>query len=282
MRRRVRLSCAAVCAVAVLALTVALPAQAQTPLEAPAGVADASDDDSVPAANAGVGGGSASDINRDVETTAPGPVANTGAAEFDTVWTDRGVPDAVVALEDDENVELWTHAADDASVFMAALIIDNSDASTKYRFERAVPAGYSAKIQNDGSVRFYDDFGKEAGGIMAPWAVDADGKDVLTHFEINGRVIVQTVDHRGASYPVVADPFWVAVFVVVKYAALRCASSIPCTAAVTTAVTAGPHYVREAWRHRDKLNADRKPYTGGPIPPANKCNLRHRSNRPGC
>lgn len=42
----------------------------------------------------------------------------------------------------------------------------------------------------------------------APWAVDADGVDVATWYEVRGTTLVQVVDHRGknVTYPIVADP----------------------------------------------------------------------------
>ncbi|HEX5332786.1 MAG TPA: hypothetical protein VFW79_09085 [Cellulomonas sp.] len=47
-----------------------------------------------------------------------------------------------------------------------------------------------------------------AGTIAVPWARDASGVDVPTHYELDGHAIVQVVKHRsaGVTYPVVADP----------------------------------------------------------------------------
>ncbi len=42
--------------------------------------------------------------------------------------------------------------------------------------------------------------------VAAPWAYDARGVPVPTNYRIEGTTIVQTVDHRGVAYPVVADP----------------------------------------------------------------------------
>lgn len=44
------------------------------------------------------------------------------------------------------------------------------------------------------------------GGIDAPWAVDADGQPLPTHYEISGSTLTQVVDTTGATFPVVADP----------------------------------------------------------------------------
>ncbi|SDS04654.1 hypothetical protein SAMN04488539_0899 [Corynebacterium timonense] len=44
----------------------------------------------------------------------------------------------------------------------------------------------------------------------APWAVDAAGRHVPTHFEIRQGNLIQVVDHTSANYqyPIVADPSW--------------------------------------------------------------------------
>lgn len=44
--------------------------------------------------------------------------------------------------------------------------------------------------------------------MAAPWATDANGNDVATHYEVVDGSLVQVVDHRssGVAYPVVADP----------------------------------------------------------------------------
>lgn len=44
------------------------------------------------------------------------------------------------------------------------------------------------------------------GGIEAPWAVDAEGQSLPTHYEISGSTLTQVVDTTGAAFPVVADP----------------------------------------------------------------------------
>lgn len=135
---------------------------------------------------------------------------------FDTMW-DPGsvVPSRVSAVFDGDNVELHTWRAENGSAFLAWLVIGSADAATEYRFERAVPEGYSASVQPDGSVLFVDAQGDEAGGIAVPWAFDANGSEVPTRFRLDGDALVQTVDHSGADYPVTADPAWLLPLVAV-------------------------------------------------------------------
>ena len=45
--------------------------------------------------------------------------------------------------------------------------------------------------------------------IAAPWAKDANGKNIPTSYEISGTMLTQKVDHAqgdDVTYPVVADP----------------------------------------------------------------------------
>ncbi|MGJ1427117.1 hypothetical protein ACR8AL_01080 [Clavibacter sepedonicus] len=45
-----------------------------------------------------------------------------------------------------------------------------------------------------------------AGHIDAPWAVDAHGRPVATHFSLAGDTLTQTVDPDHAAFPVAVDP----------------------------------------------------------------------------
>ncbi|MEA5455521.1 DUF2599 domain-containing protein [Sinomonas sp. JGH33] len=48
------------------------------------------------------------------------------------------------------------------------------------------------------------------GGFSAPWAKDANGAKVATHYEVRSDGLAQIIEHRGANvaYPVVADPYF--------------------------------------------------------------------------
>lgn len=68
----------------------------------------------------------------------------------------------------------------------------------------------SLRVNPDGSVAAFDAHGTLVGGFTAPWARDADGKDVPTRYDVEGTTLVQYVYHREADvkYGVTADPFW--------------------------------------------------------------------------
>lgn len=65
--------------------------------------------------------------------------------------------------------------------------------------------------QTDGSVSVINaDPSLPDAAIAPPWAHDAAGKAVPTHYEIDGTTLVQVVEHKGGnySYGITADPHW--------------------------------------------------------------------------
>jgi hypothetical protein len=87
-----------------------------------------------------------------------------------------------------------------------AVSIQDALAPTRYIFGLDLPAGVSADLTPDGSVALRSRMNGVAiqlGEVAAPWAQDARGHAVPTHFEVNGSTITQVVDHRSAevTYP---------------------------------------------------------------------------------
>jgi hypothetical protein len=59
----------------------------------------------------------------------------------------------------------------------------------------------------DGSVLLKDIDGNAISAVDIPWAKDANGNDVPTHYEIDGLKLTQVVEPNvDAQYPIVADP----------------------------------------------------------------------------
>ncbi len=208
-----------------------------------------------------------------------GPVGFVDVPTYEAVRAPGGItPSGVRTLKTGENVMLVTFAPEDRSTFRAVLVIDGEEAASKYRFTKAVPEGHTAKIQADGSIRFFDAEGGEAGGIAPPWALDAEGKKVPTSFALDGDTLIQTVDHDGAAYPAIADPFWMTVVVVVMLYAPRVAvaatatyntcARIQCGAAVRAIKSSKEYVPRSGSGGGDGSGRD-----------SNRCNMR---NRRGC
>lgn len=63
-------------------------------------------------------------------------------------------------------------------------------------------------LNEDGSIAAIGADGAFVAGAHKPWALDANGVPVSTHFVIDGTRLTQVVEHgEGNAYPVVADPW---------------------------------------------------------------------------
>jgi hypothetical protein len=89
----------------------------------------------------------------------------------------------------------------------ALIVIDGPGSASEFAFEIAVD-GEPAELELvDGAVEVRSVGSAEPSAtVLPPWAVGADGVSVPTRFKVRGDEVVQVVDHRGAAYPVVADP----------------------------------------------------------------------------
>ena len=88
-------------------------------------------------------------------------------------------------------------------------VINTSSAPLEYSYP--ITGGVTPVLSSDGGVDLVqasDGVELLVGRIDIPWAVDANGRDVATHFDIRGSSVVQVVDHHaeGIAFPVVADP----------------------------------------------------------------------------
>lgn len=93
------------------------------------------------------------------------------------------------------------------------IAIDNAFAPERWSFTIGGDVTKLALLP-DGGVIALDSAGGVVAGAPAPWAVDAKGKAIPTHYEIKGTTLTQVVKHRPTlktlrtptAYPVVADP----------------------------------------------------------------------------
>lgn len=103
-----------------------------------------------------------------------------------------------------QDAELIPVVKDDGSV-QITMVLDGPAASSRFDFEFG--EGSDLRITEEGFVMIYDAAGEYVGGVAPAWAVDADGDEVETHFEVAGTTLTQVVSHDGSVYPVVADPY---------------------------------------------------------------------------
>lgn len=88
-------------------------------------------------------------------------------------------------------------------------VIAGPNAPQRYTYPLGLPPG--AKIVKDGDgLLLFDANGASMGSLNAPWAIDAAGRQVPTHYEVKATTVTQVIEHGpGTTYPVVADPeYW--------------------------------------------------------------------------
>ncbi len=118
------------------------------------------------------------------------------------------VDDSTVAYDNANDTTTVPTGKADGSVQINTILESVAAPET---FEYVVSADNLAHIDinDDGSAAFLASDGSFLGGAASPWAVDANGVAVPTHFEVAGNTLIQVVDHVGAGYqyPIVADPW---------------------------------------------------------------------------
>ena len=105
------------------------------------------------------------------------------------------------------------------------VVVAAASAPTSYQFLLTVDGRPAVlRLAADGSVDVLDGAGTVVNSLATPWAKGADGAEVATSYAVAGNILTQTVEHHGASYPVIADPM------------VRC-DGLWCTAMLTRAET---------------------------------------------
>lgn len=134
------------------------------------------------------------------------------------------LPPATAQVADSGLVVYEAGSADEVSAAVAStevsasiqLVIPSESKDERFEFDIA---GATPQLNDDGSVALLAPQGlasteadqpEDAGAIGfidVPWAVDANGAPVPTHFQVHGNTLTQVVDLDAATaFPVVADP----------------------------------------------------------------------------
>lgn len=87
-----------------------------------------------------------------------------------------------------------------------AFLIESERSAPEATFTVSASLDTSWEKQSDGGLNLLDELGNPLVAIAKPWAVDANGRRVATHFETGDGYFKQVVDTEGAAFPVVADP----------------------------------------------------------------------------
>lgn len=127
------------------------------------------------------------------------PFANSAA-------TARAAGTAAVTFDNRNGSSTVPVVTDDGSVAIHT-IVEGSASPERYVYQLDIPHGTHIKQEKSGEVLILDAAGASVFFIAAPWARDANGRDVPTRYELHGSTLTQVVKHSSAfTYPVVADP----------------------------------------------------------------------------
>jgi hypothetical protein len=117
------------------------------------------------------------------------------------------VANGVVAY-DNNNGSITVPTVKDDGTIQVATIIEGPDAPTSYSYELDLGGYARPAVLDNGGILFMDSSGSFVLGVAPPWALDANGASVPTHYELTNGRVTQVVEHRTSqvAYPVVADP----------------------------------------------------------------------------
>jgi hypothetical protein len=86
--------------------------------------------------------------------------------------------------------------------------IESHSSPTEYSFDLGLPHDAVVELAEDGSVVAVGTDGSFVAGVHKPWAIDANGVPVPTHFTLDGNRLTQVISHdEDDAFPVVADPW---------------------------------------------------------------------------
>lgn len=106
-------------------------------------------------------------------------------------------------------------------------VLEGQEASETYSYDLTISDGHRLEATADGGARIVDEMGTVKVEFEAAWAQDASGVAVPTHYSVEGNTLTQVVEHKdldNVSYPIVADPLPVVVFVVTGLALVAVAA----------------------------------------------------------
>lgn len=150
-----------------------------------------------------------------------------------------------------------------------AFLIESERSAPEATFTVETTLDTSWEKLPDGGLKLIDALGNPLVTINKPWAIDANGQQVPTHFEMGDGFFTQIVDTEGAAFPVVADPsaWWYAQKATLCLANIAAFGSIAAKAAsigtkiykrLKAAKTGTQlHKAYQAWKKMGGSNTDR-------------------------
>ena len=115
---------------------------------------------------------------------------------------------AGVVVYDNNNGSSTVPVARRDGSLQISTVITSSEAPRRYDYSLTLPANAQLELTSDGGARA-DGKGEAAAtvNVAPPWAMDANGNAVPTHYEVRNDVLTQVVEFDAeTAFPVVADP----------------------------------------------------------------------------
>ncbi|PMC75213.1 hypothetical protein CJ197_09460 [Brachybacterium sp. UMB0905] len=150
-----------------------------------------------------------------------------------------------------------------------AFLIEGERSAPEATFAVSTSSDTRWEKQSDGGLKLIDALGNPLVTINKPWAIDANGQQIATHFETGDGYFKQVVDTEGAAFPIVADPsaWWYAKKATLCLANIAAFGSIAAKAASVgtkiakrlKAAKSGTklYEAYQAWKKMGGSNADR-------------------------
>ncbi|MBW8872306.1 MAG: hypothetical protein JF618_09135 [Leifsonia sp.] len=115
---------------------------------------------------------------------------------------------AGVVVYDNNNGSWTVPVAHADGTVQISTVITSANAPKRYDYPVDIPGEQAVHLLDDGSAYVgIIDGNTISAYVPAPWAKDANGAAVGTHFEVSGDVLTQIVDFTGdTAFPVIADP----------------------------------------------------------------------------
>lgn len=109
------------------------------------------------------------------------------------------------AASSEMGINYVTLVSDDG--FSVLIEVASVNSGSEFAFDIGLPDGASLILTDEGSVDVLGDDRYTIGSFESPWALDVNGNNVATRFEVAGNTITQIIEtDESTAYPVVADP----------------------------------------------------------------------------
>lgn len=142
----------------------------------------------------------------DLQVEALAPAVAVSLPELRGARAAKVAEDGTVTYSSRENATLAVQSLTDGVRFLT--VLDGKGAPTAYEYTFEVGDDLALSPRPDGGIDFIDNDSVAVARIDAPWAYDARGMAVPTHYEVSGTTVIQHVDHLSSdfAYPITADP----------------------------------------------------------------------------